>query len=199
MKSKYKKLLIGFIFLIAAAGIIVGAVKIHEKIQDKKNGIGNVIDTYKGVNVYYNGEDYGKNHGKSYSKDRYYYGYKWQCVEYVKRFYYEAKNHKMPDVYGNAKDFFDDDLSQGELNEKRGLYQYRNGGDEKPCEDDLLVFTDTTYGHVVIISEVGDDYVEVVQQNMGQDSRDRFELKCVDGNYYIGGKREPAGWLRLKS
>lgn len=36
----------------------------------------------------------------------YYYGYKWQCVEYIKRFYYEAKGHKMPDSYGNAKDFW---------------------------------------------------------------------------------------------
>lgn len=198
MKSKYRKLFMGFILLITAAGVIAGVIKINEKIQDRKNGIGNIIDTYKGVNVYYNGEDYGKNHGKSYSKDGYYYGYKWQCVEYVKRFYYEAKNHKMPDVYGNAKDFFDDDLNQGDLNKKRGLYQYKNGGDEKPREDDLLVFTDTTYGHVVIISEVGDDYVEVVQQNMGQDSRDKFDLKYIDGKYYIGGKREPAGWLRLK-
>lgn len=198
MKSKYRKLFMGFILLITAAGVIAGVIKINEKIQDRKNGIGNIIDTYKGVNVYYNGEDYGKNHGKSYSKDGYYYGYKWQCVEYVKRFYYEAKNHKMPDVYGNAKDFFDDDLNQGDLNKKRGLYQYKNGGDEKPQEDDLLVFTDTTYGHVVIISEVYDDYVEVVQQNMGQDSRDKFDLKYIDGKYYIGGKREPAGWLRLK-
>ena len=104
----------------------------------------------------------------------------------------------MPDVYGNAKDFFDENIEQGELNEKRGLYQYKNGGNVKPCEDDLLVFTDTTYGHVVIISEVGDDYIEVVQQNMGDESRDRFELKCIDGNYYVGGKREPAGWLRLE-
>ena len=198
MKRMYKKIFTGGICIIAAACVIAGVLKVNENIQDSRNGIGKTIDSYKGVDVYYNGEDYGKNHGKSYSKDRYYYGYKWQCVEYVKRFYYKAKSHKMPDVYGNAKDFFDDNLSQGEFNEKRGLYQYRNGGDEKPCEDDLLVFTDTSYGHVVIISEVGDDYVEVVQQNMGYESRDRFNLTYSDGKYYIGGKREPAGWLRLK-
>ena len=198
MKKKYKKMIISFSIIVALAGLTSVLIKTNEIIQDRKNGIGNILDSYKGVNVYFNGYDYGKNHGKSYSSDGYYYGYKWQCVEYIKRFYYEAKNHKMPDVYGNAKDFFDDDLEQGELNEKRGLYQYRNGGNEKPCEDDLLVFTDTSFGHVVRISEVGDDYVEVVQQNMGDESRDRFQLKYENGNYYIGGKREPAGWLRLE-
>ncbi|WP_294375044.1 CHAP domain-containing protein [uncultured Clostridium sp.] len=198
MKNRIKKVIISISFLILIGVITISVIKIHNIMDDRKNGIGNVIDSYKGVDIYFNGYDYGKNHGKSYSKDKYYYGYKWQCVEYVKRFYYEAKHHKMPDVYGNAKDFFDENIEQGELNEKRGLYQYKNGGNVKPCEDDLLVFTDTTYGHVVIISEVGDDYIEVVQQNMGDESRDRFELKCIDGNYYVGGKREPAGWLRLE-
>ena len=83
--------------------------------------------------------------GKVIAKmDFYYYGYKWQCVEYIKRFYYEAKGHKMPDVYGNAKDFFDANVEHGTLNEKRGLIQYKNGEDEKPKIDDILVFTDTT-------------------------------------------------------
>lgn len=82
------------------------------------------------------------------------------------------------------------------LNERRNLIQYRNGGNEKPKVDDLVVFTDTNFGHVVIISEVGDNFIEVVQQNMGTSSRDKFELKYKDGNYTIGEKRSPAGWLR---
>ena len=105
----------------------------------------------------------------------------------------------MPDVYGHAKDFFDENVAHGKLNEKRDLIQYRNGEDEKPKADDLLVFTDTTYGHVVIITEVGENYIEVVQQNMGATSRDKFDLEYKDGKYFIGGKRVPAGWLRLKN
>lgn len=31
---------------------------------------------------------------------------------------------------------------------------------------------------------------------MGQESRDKFELTFIDNKYYVGGKREPAGWLR---
>ncbi|SFC47365.1 CHAP domain-containing protein [Clostridium uliginosum] len=196
MKKLYKKLICVFIIMLFIAGVAFVSYNVHERIVDERNGIGKVLDSYKGVDVYYNGENYGKNHGKSYSKDGYYYGYKWQCVEYIKRFYYEVKGHKMPNVYGNAKDFFDEDIENGHLNEKRGLVQYKNGEDEKPKVDDLLVFTDTTYGHVVIISEVGDNYIEVIQQNMGESSRDIFDLECKNGKYYIGGKREPAGWLR---
>ncbi|WP_252236147.1 CHAP domain-containing protein [Clostridium sp. ZS1] len=196
MKKLYRNLIIIFTLLIIVGIGLFASFKIYREIEDKKNGIGIILDTYEGVDVYYNGSDYGKNHGKNYSNDGYYYGYKWQCVEYIKRFFYEAKAHKMPNVYGNAKDFFDQELEQGALNEKRGLYQYKNGANEKPMKDDLLVFTDTNYGHVVIISEVGDNYIEVVQQNMGQESRDKFELTFIDNKYYVGGKREPAGWLR---
>ena len=80
------------------------------------------------------------------------YGQKWQCVEFVKRFYYEAKGHKMPNGYGNAKDFFDDTLPQGAYNSQRDLYQYRNGGNMKPAPDDLVVFQRGLYGHVAIIT-----------------------------------------------
>lgn len=196
MKSAYKKLTFLSIIIFLIGGGYFMSNKIYQRIIDEKSHIGKVLDSYKGVDVYYNGDDYSKNHGKNYSKDSYYYGYKWQCVEYIKRFYYEAKGHKMPDIYGNAKDFFDDNVEHGKLNEKRGLIQYRNGEDEKPKADDLLVFTDTTFGHVVIITEVGDNYIEVIQQNIGNSSRDRFELEYKDGKYFVGGKRVPAGWLR---
>lgn len=196
-KSKGKrivKIIILITLVLGAAGFI--SIKVHNKIIEKRNGIGGVLDSYKEVEVYYNGSDYGEVYGKSYAKDGYYYGYKWQCVEYVKRFYHDVLGHKMPDGYGNAKDFFDKDVPNGKLNEKRGLIQYTNGEGEKPKVDDLLIFTDTNFGHVVIISEVGDDYIEVVQQNMGKSSRDRFDLGLKDGKYYIGGKRVPSGWLR---
>ena len=158
--------------------------------------VGEVLDEYKGVKVYNNGRKYSKNHGKSYSLDGYYYGYKWQCVEHIKRFYYEALEHKMPNVYGHAKDFFNNSLSQGELNTDRNLYQYQNGGDIKPQINDLIVFTDSTYGHVAIVSEVGDDYIEVVQQNIYKKPREKFSLVEKNGCYFVGSSRKPAGWLR---
>lgn len=159
--------------------------------------VGREIDSYKGVPVHYNGANYTKSYGKNYSKDGYYYGQKWQCVEYIKRFYYEAKGHRMPDVMGNARDFFDPSLEQGVLNKKRGLVQFKNGGDERPQADDLLVFNDTKYGHVAIITKVSDKELEVIQQNIYGKPRDRYKISFKNGQYTIGDKRKPAGWLRL--
>ena len=193
-KKRVLKFIIIFLFL--CCGIGYTSYKGYKKYEDKKNGIGETIDAFNGVEVYYNGSEYGSVHGKHYSKDGYYYGYEWQCVEFIKRYYYDYLGHEMPDGYGNAKDFFDDSIPQGEVNEKRGLIQYRNGDNVMPKVNDILIFNDTTYGHIAIISEVEDDYIEVIQQNMGTQTRDKFELKKDGNNYYIGGHRTPAGWLR---
>ena len=82
----------------------------------------------------------------------------------------------MPDVMGHAKSFFDDTLSDGALNPRRGLIQYRNGSAEKPRPDDLLVFTDTKYGHVGIVTDTGDATVAIIQQNILFHTRQRFSL-----------------------
>ena len=67
--------------------------------------IGQPIDSLNQVIVYYNG---GVNHVEERNtKDGYNLGLKYQCVEFVKRYYYEYLNHKMPDSYGHAYSFFD--------------------------------------------------------------------------------------------
>lgn len=159
---------------------------------------GTKIDEYQGVAVYSNGVNYMSSHGLNYSDDGYYYGYKWQCVEFVKRYYYEIYHHEMPDGAGNAKYFFNPMLGQGELNEQRGLVQFANGGNEKPREGDLLVFNDNAYGHVAIICGVGDDWIEVIQQN-SEVPREKYSLVHNDDTYTISGERDPAGWLRMSN
>jgi surface antigen len=157
---------------------------------------GQEIDTYKNVPVYYNGTDFAKSYGESYDVDGYYFGLKWQCVEFVKRFYYTAKNHSMPDGFGNAKDFYDSKTPQGALNKRRGLIQYRNGGNVKPQPDDILVFTDTKYGHVGIITKVTSTSVEIIQQNEAK-SRETYPLQLSNGRYTVGSSRKPVCWLRI--
>jgi hypothetical protein len=56
--------------------------------------------------VYYNG-GVANVVGRNVSVDGYNLGLKYQCVEFVKRYYYQHLGHKMPDTYGHAKDFFD--------------------------------------------------------------------------------------------
>lgn len=94
------------------------------------------IDSFNGVYVYYNG-------GTSQSSGRnvidgYNVGIRYQCVEFVKRYYYLHYHHHMPDTYGNAKDFFDKKLSSGSLNTARGLFQYKNRDQVRPQKGDLL-------------------------------------------------------------
>jgi surface antigen len=160
--------------------------------------IGDPIDQHNGVVVYYNGKKFTNTHGRNLALDGYNLGLKWQCVEYVKRYYYEYYGHKMPNASGNARDFFDRSLGDKGFNKKRGLMQYRNTRVYKPKEGDLLVFDSyqgNPYGHVAIISKVGPSYVEIIQQNLGQRSREKVELVEYAG-YYTIAKYDILGWLR---
>jgi surface antigen len=159
-----------------------------------EKNVGVVIDHYKGVAVYDNGPLIAKSHGKHYSPSGYYWGQRWQCVEFVKRFYDQAKGHQMPDVWGHAKDFFDPAVAQGGVNQRRGLRQFRNGGDVAPELDDLFVFGGA-YGHVGIVSEVTSNSVEIVQQNIYRKPRARFGLVATNGTFVVESKGL-LGWLR---
>lgn len=158
--------------------------------------IGDSLDSHNGVVVYSNGANYPKSYGKHYTSDSsYYYGKKWQCVEFVKRYYYDHLHHKMTDGFGHAKDYFNPEVEHGKLNKQRGLLQFYNGRDEKPQPDDLLVYGGK-YGHVAIVTRVSDGEVEVIQQNIFMHPRETFPLIFNNGTYTIGDKKKPEGWLR---
>ena len=161
--------------------------------------IGQPIDSLNGVIVYYNG-GVDNVSGRNITTDNYNIGLQYQCVEFVKRYYYEYLNHKMPDSYGHAKDFFDHTVKDGQINSRRNLIQYTNPSATKPQVDDLLIFgaiLSNRYGHVAIISNVTDNEIEIIQQNPGAfgKSRVKFDMKINGGQYYIDNKRI-LGWLR---
>lgn len=158
---------------------------------------GAVIDTLDGVPVYTNGPEYTVSHGKHFSKSGYYFGQKWQCVEFIKRYLYIAKQHRLPNVWGHAKHFFDEDVEQGVLNPARGMHQYRQGGPVKPAVGDLMVFDRSAHGHVGIVSKVSNYSIEIVQQNMSK-SRILLPMWQQNNGFYVGSKHMPArGWLRV--
>lgn len=163
--------------------------------------VGEVIDSFNGVSVFYNGKDYTNVHGRNLTPDGYNLGLKYQCVEYVKRYYLKIFNHKMPDASGNAKDLFDDSLSDVALNAKRGLMQFRNVRHEKPKINDILVYgrsPGNPFGHVGIITKVTDDEIEFIQQNHGMKSRQKLKLSVFQGIYNIVDY-DILGWLRMPS
>lgn len=159
--------------------------------------IGTETDSFRNVPVFDNGPLKDISHGRHYSNNGYYFGQKWQCVEFVKRFYYQVLNHEMPDVWGHAKDYFDADLGQGEFNSRRNLIQLKNGGNANPASEDIVVFSDTQFGHLGIITKVNSVSVEIVQQNIIGRPRQVFKLARENERFFISSPRIPDGWLRI--
>ncbi len=148
-----KTLIIISILLVSAIAVF----KLTKRLNlNTSHQVGQRLDSLNGVIVFYNG-GVDNSSGRNLSADHYNIGIKYQCVEFVKRYYYQYLKHKMPDAYGNAKDFFDHSIADGSLNKKRNLMQYSNDSRSKPQVSDLIIFSGSVfnrYGHVAIISNV---------------------------------------------
>lgn len=163
--------------------------------------IGDAVDSLDGVEVYYNGGIMNVQ-SRNVAADGYNLGLKYQCVEFVKRYYYVHLRHKMPDSYGHAKDFFDKSLGDGTYNPKRGLYQYSNPSKHKPQPKDLIIWKGNAlnpYGHVAIVSDTFRYDIEIVQQNPGPQapSRERIPYGLYKGQWKVM-QMGIVGWLRKK-
>ncbi|MDA9004105.1 CHAP domain-containing protein [bacterium] len=190
-------------FFILPVIVVIITYKVITNVNINPNlKVGEVVDSLNDVEVYYNG---GVNHVLERNKtpDGYNIGLKYQCVEFVKRYYLEHFNHRMPDTYGHAKDFFDETIAHGDVNPKRGLKQYRNNGNATPEGGDLLVYKPSItnpYGHVAIVSHVDltTMEIEIVQQNPGpfSPSRETYPLKEELSGWHIDNDRI-VGWLRM--
>jgi len=123
------------------------------------------------------------------------YGYRYQCVEYVNRFYVQMFAHKNMRGMGNACDYYD---NYQELE----LDRYANGGTEPPRPGDVLCSNGDTYGHVAIVRAVSSDSVRVIEQNWYEDYRDSSVALGMDtsgGNYTVANfspSYPVQGWLR---
>jgi surface antigen len=116
-------------------------------------------------------------------------GYQFQCVEMVRRFYYQFYNKQMGAGY-NALNFYGNAW-------RWGMTAYANGGGMAPKPGDVLCFNGNAgggYGHVAIIVEVGSDYIIIGQQNVYKDTH-------VGKKYSRSGNTVNAshvqGWIRL--
>lgn len=196
-----KKTLFLLLAIAATSALVIFLYQRNAGYSTRNYQIGDQLDSLNHVIVYYNG-GMGNVSGRNTAPDGYNIGLKYQCVEFVKRYYYEYYKHKMPNAYGNAIDFFDRGLKDGALNKDRGLIQYTNPSKSKPQVGDLIIMDATLtneYGHVVIVSNVTDDEVEIIQQNAGNPDhpRDVFDLERNDGLWEIDHSRI-LGWLRMK-
>ncbi len=185
-----------FGILIVLAGGIFIFKNIHLNVTYE---IGQEIDSFNNIPVYYNG-NVGNIDGRQLTNDGYNLGLKYQCVEFVKRYYYEHLNHKMPDSYGHAKDFFNPSVKDGKINKQRNLLQYTNLSVSKPKVNDLVIYSGTIFnkfGHVAIVTKVLESEIEIIQQNPGpyNNSRETYKLIYSYNKWYIDNHRI-VGWLR---
>ncbi len=162
--------------------------------------VAKVVDSFHGVNVFDNGPTTNV-FGRNTTPCGYNLGLKYQCVEFVKRYYFERYNHKMPNSYGHAKEFFNRSIQDGGFNSDRGLRQFKNGSLTRPSIGSLMVFGANAYnpyGHVVIISDVGNDFIELIQQNPGPGykSRGTIRLDQSNGLWRIADP-DILGWLSI--
>lgn len=188
--------------LLALLLLCMGFLALHfgKRINlNTSRTVGEKIDSLNGVFVYYNG---GVDHvgGRNLTPDNYNLGLQYQCVEFVKRYYFQHLNHRMPNTYGHAKDFFDPTIKDGQKNEARDLLQFSNPSHSKPLPNDIVVFSGTIlnrFGHVAIVSSTTDNTVEIIQQNPGpfQPSRKTFPLLKI-GNTWKIDNNNIVGWLR---
>ncbi|MGJ8656246.1 MAG: CHAP domain-containing protein [Akkermansiaceae bacterium] len=162
--------------------------------------LGDIMDDLNGINIYYNG-DSSVDLGRNLAPDGYNLGLKYQCVEFVKRYYYEKLNHRMPNAWGHARDFYDPSIPDGTLNPRRALLQFQNGGISKPQPEDIIIFSPSEtnqYGHVAIISQVTDTQIEIAQQNSGPTGSPRATLELThQNNTWKVSTPRIQGWLRI--
>lgn len=194
----WRRRLIAVLCCVIVAGL---GLRFFEKSNwNPGRTVGQAMDSLDGVAVFYNG-GVGQTHGRNTSPDGYNVGLRYQCVEFVKRYYLEVHGHKMPDSHGHARDFFEKGLEDGKLNTRRGLLQFRNGAGSLPRKGDLLVWDGSLwnpYGHVAIVAAVGEHTLTLIQQNPGPFGSARAELALDerDGKPRVddGGL---LGWLRM--
>lgn len=121
---------------------------------------GTLLGTVDGVDVRYNPLGYASNINNTYNGTTT--GMKWQCVEFVNRYYLQVYGMNIRIAGTNANQYYT-------TASQRGLVAKNNGGSTAPRVGDVLCFSGGSggYGHVMIITEVSSNQIKVAQQNTG--------------------------------
>ncbi len=137
-------------------------------------------------------------------------GYKWQCVEFVRRWLYINKQYVFDDIPMAYDIFRLRSVKKLQDNSLLPLHSFKNGSRRRPEPGCLLIFSPigefSITGHVAIITEVEDEYVRFADQNddnrlwpKGQNfSRQLKATLTEEGGYLLDGGLENVsilGWV----
>ena len=134
-------------------------------------------------------------------------GYKWQCVEYARRWLLLRKTCIFRNI-GTAADIWHDleNVVRVTDGQKFSLIRHPNGSPTKPKKDTILIYSrchELPYGHVSIITDVGPDYVRVAEQNYlfhrwaGNYAR-QISILAAHGQYHLRDRYKISGWLEIE-
>ncbi|MDP5032153.1 MAG: bifunctional glutathionylspermidine amidase/synthase [Paraglaciecola sp.] len=142
--------------------------------------------------------------------DGIYMGYKWQCVEFARRWLYVNQGYIFNDVSMAYEIFNLRSVREIASNELLPLQAFKNGAQRHPEVGSLLIWEEggefVNTGHVAIITEVSDSYVRIVEQNMdfvpwpdGRDYSREIKVKIGrEGDFWIECSFSDAtilGWM----
>lgn len=152
------------------------------------------IGSLDGVVGYYNGNAEAQTWGGNY-QDGKYCGEKWQCVEFVRRYYLSVLGLHLT-FKGHANKWYTPGAQDGQRTATQ-LVQYNNGSETKPKYQDILVLQTNSFGHVAIIAEVNEESVVIAQQNVKARFLETLPLeKIVRNGKVVWEIRNALCWLR---
>lgn len=144
-----------FLVIVAALFLILSGTV-------NADSFGAQVGSFNGVAAYSNG-NVSYYSGQKSTYNGYNTGIKWQCVEFVSRFFKAVRNKQI--AGGNANTFYSNASS-------KGLNRSPNGGTDKPQVGNLICSNGGSYGHCGIIREVTSNSVKVIHQNYSNNSSD---------------------------
>jgi trypanothione synthetase/amidase len=129
-------------------------------------------------------------------------GFRWQCVEFARRWLLERKGVLLPDVAYAAHIFEVKTVNRVSDAERVPMVAVPNGSEVPPTADSLLIYPVDALnpvGHVAVIVEAGENYVRVADQNRffhkWESYSAEFPVEKVEGKYYIRDPFVPMGWM----
>jgi glutathionylspermidine amidase/synthetase len=142
--------------------------------------------------------------------DGHYMGYKWQCVEFARRWLYLNHGYVFDDVAMAYDIFYLRNVIHLEDNELLPLHSFLNGSQRPPEPGCMLIWQEggefEVTGHVAIVTEVFENRIRFAEQNIehrilpeGQHWSRELELtRSGDGGYCVHSAYEDShilGWV----
>ena len=133
-------------------------------------------------------------------------GYKWQCVEYARRWLLLRKTCVFRNI-GSACDIWHELTHLERVTDGKliPLIAHPNGSSTKPMKDSILIYargSGLPFGHVAIITEVGPDYIRIAEQNYRfhrwpKNYARQLPITARNGEYFVRDSYRISGWMEI--